>query len=141
MVGIIKHFVSENNSHASQIAENVFAIHDGLMPKVNHSCEPNYGIHEKASGAHDLISFRNIKPVDELSYDYVMRNYRIERFARKCQCGTKICRVTITGWRDLPPAIKHSMPAFQHHIYMILINVSRTYIVNFCIFCSSTIAA
>ena len=37
IVGIIKDALSENHSHASQIGENEYVLHAGLIIKVNHS--------------------------------------------------------------------------------------------------------
>jgi hypothetical protein len=44
MVGRIDSELDHNHSHASQVSEHRFVSHGGLVPKVNHSCEPNCGI-------------------------------------------------------------------------------------------------
>lgn len=100
--GVIKCFVEKNNSHASQIAENTFVIHDGIMPKCNHSCDPNCGIKVNKTGAHDLVARRSISAGEEITYDYAMRNYCIEHFPSNCSCGATNCRKHVTGWKDLP---------------------------------------
>lgn len=113
MVGTIKCFVDQNNSHASQIAEAVYVIHDGLMPKCNHSCDPNCGIKVNATGAHDLVAIRSINVGEEITYDYSMRNYNIEYFPEECRCGSPKCRKKITGWKDLPEEKKAEYKPFS----------------------------
>lgn len=62
---------------------------------LNHSCEPNVGIRGQIS----FIAMRNIKPGEELTYDWAMENPGVWKF--RCNCGAKNCRMTITGgdWR------------------------------------------
>ena len=62
MVGIIKEVLTGNHSHASQIAEFTHVLHDGLISKMNHCCEPNCGIKVNETGAHDFVAPRGIRP-------------------------------------------------------------------------------
>ena len=55
MVGVIKEALNGNHSHASQIGENEYVLHAGLITKVNHSCDPNCGIRVNETGAHDFV--------------------------------------------------------------------------------------
>jgi hypothetical protein len=50
MVGIIKEVLNGNHTHASQIAENKHVLHDGLISRVNHSCDPHCGIRVNETG-------------------------------------------------------------------------------------------
>ena len=102
MVGVIKEVLSENHSHASQIGENEYVLHAGLITKVNHSCDPNCGIRVNETGAHDFISIRHISIHEEITFDYAMRNYGVDYFPSQCTCGSKICRGKIRGWKNLP---------------------------------------
>ena len=102
LVGVIEAELDHNDAHASQISWHRFVRHGGLMPKANHSCDPNCGIRLNASGAHDLVARLPIPAGEEITYDYAMRNYTIEHFPAGCRCGTALCRGRITGWKDLP---------------------------------------
>jgi hypothetical protein len=101
MVGVIDRELDRNHSHASQVSEKRFVLHGGLITKVNHSCEPNCGVHLNASGAHDFVARLPITAGQEITFDYAMRNYSVEHFAIHCRCGSTRCRDRITGWRDL----------------------------------------
>jgi len=102
VVGRIEAELSANDQHASQIGPDRFVMHGGLLPKVNHSCEPNCGIRVNESGAHNLVALRPIAVGEEITYDYAMGNYSIDFFPVQCRCGEPNCRGRITGWKDLP---------------------------------------
>lgn len=112
MVGRIKEYLTKNHSHASQISENQYVFHDGFISKVNHSCNPNCGIKVNETGAHDFVAMIDIKVNEEITFDYVMRNYTIDHFECLCQCGAKNCRGYIKGWKYLPEEIKVKYKAF-----------------------------
>ncbi|MET7784576.1 SET domain-containing protein [Streptomyces sp. NPDC005388] len=112
MVGVIDRELDRNHSHASQVSAERFVLHDGLVPKVNHSCEPNCGIRLNASGAHDYVARASIAVGDEITFDYAMRNYSVDHFAAHCRCGSRRCRGRITGWRDLPAERKADYHGF-----------------------------
>ncbi|MCM2391349.1 SET domain-containing protein-lysine N-methyltransferase [Streptomyces albipurpureus] len=102
LAGVIGAELDRNDAHASQIALDRFVRHDGLMPRVNHSCDPTCGVRLNEAGAHDLFARLLISSGQEITFDYAMRNYRVEHFPDSCQCGTDLCRGSITGWKDLP---------------------------------------
>ena len=102
MVGVIKKILNGNHSHASQVDENEYVFHAGLISKVNHSCDPNCGIRVNETGAHDFVAIRDIIVNEEVTFDYAMRNYGVDYFPKECMCGSEICRGRITGWKDLP---------------------------------------
>jgi hypothetical protein len=109
MIGMIKEVLNENHSHASQIAKNKHVLHEGLISKVNHSCDPICGIRVNETGAHDFVAIKDISVDEEITFDYAMRNYSINYFPKKCMCGAKRCRGRITGWKDLPDEKKKNM--------------------------------
>ena len=108
MRGKIAKLLGGNHSHASQMGENTWAVHEGIIHKINHSCAPNCGIRLNETGAHDIIAIKNIKKGEELTLDYAMRNYQIDHFPEQCKCGADECRTRITGWKDLPQSLKDS---------------------------------
>lgn len=112
LVGVLDDKPVSNHSHASQIGRNEFGFHKGLSSKFNHSCDPNCGIALNSTGAHDIVAMQDIPSAVEATFDYAMRNYRIEHFASSCDCGTAQCRTTITGWKDLPQQRKSDYAGF-----------------------------
>lgn len=113
MVGVIEEeHVDKNHSHASQVGEHKYILHGGKITKVNHSCSPNCGIKLNATGAHDFVAMQTIEIEDEITFDYAMRNYSIEFFPLICCCGSKNCRGSITGWKDLPATVKSNYTGF-----------------------------
>ncbi|MDJ0732984.1 MAG: SET domain-containing protein-lysine N-methyltransferase [Nostocaceae cyanobacterium] len=112
MVGMIEKVLEQNDSHASQVAENKWVRHAGLISKVNHSCEPNCGIKVNETGGHDFVAIKDISPQEEITFDYAMRNYTVNYFPPECMCGSPKCRGRITGWKDLPEATKKEYRGF-----------------------------
>jgi uncharacterized protein len=106
IVGFIERDLEGNTAHASEVGPGKYVLHGGLMSKVNHSCDPNCGVRLNADGAHDLVAMRQIASSDEVTYDYAMRNSRLQHFPRVCKCGTRICRVSIKGWCELPQEVR-----------------------------------
>jgi hypothetical protein len=83
---------------AFQIAEDLFLAaltrdeHDGVMMRVNHSCEPNAGL----GGNVLLVSMRDIAAGEEITLDYALFLTDPD-FAMACHCGAGACRGTVTG--------------------------------------------
>ena len=102
MRGVIDKITDVNHEHVSQIGENEFVSPIGFMALVNHSCNPNCGIKLNETGAHDYVAMQDIKPGEEITFDYAMQNYDVGYFPSKCLCGAKDCRGKIGGWKDLP---------------------------------------
>ena len=112
MVGRIEKVLDENNSHASQVNQNKYILHAGLISKVNHSCNPNCGIKVNKIGGHDFVAMKDISMYEEITFDYAMRNYSVDYFPPKCMCGSKVCRGRITGWKDLSETKKKEYEGF-----------------------------
>jgi uncharacterized protein len=70
--------------------------HDGVMMRVNHSCEPNVGM----GGNVLLVSMRDIAAGEELTIDYAMF-LADPGFAMECRCRAPACRGVVRGtdWR------------------------------------------
>lgn len=112
LVGVLDNRTIENHSHASQLGEHEFGFHRGLTSKFNHSCDPNCGIRLNATGGHDFVAMRSIASEEEATFDYAMRNFNIEYFPGTCACGERLCRGSVTGWKDLPQARKEAYQGF-----------------------------
>ena len=85
------------------------ALHGGLGPKVNHSCDPNCGVRLNDGHAFDFVARRTaIGDGQEVTViNYAMRNFTIDHFPYGVAlCGAARCRGSITGWKDLPAARK-----------------------------------
>ena len=66
--------------------------YDGVMMRVNHSCEPNVGM----GGNVLLVSMRDIAAGEELTIDYALFLGN-PGFAMDCRCGTAACRGVVRG--------------------------------------------
>ncbi len=55
---------------------------------------------------HSTSLRQQIEVGQELTFDYAMRNFTIDHFPAHCLCGATECRVSVTGWKDLPAACK-----------------------------------
>ena len=106
MVGFLVGALTDNDSHATQVGPARWALHGGLGPKVNHSCDPNCGVRLNDGQAFDFVARRPIGAGQELTFDYAMRNFTIDHFPAICRCGAARCRGSVTGWKDLPAARK-----------------------------------
>jgi len=106
MVGFLVGALTGNDSHATQVGPGRWALHGGLGPKVNHSCDPNCGVRLNDGQAFDFVARRPIGAGEELTFDYAMRNFTIDHFPAICRCGAARCRGSVTGWKDLPAARK-----------------------------------
>jgi hypothetical protein len=66
--------------------------YDGVVMRVNHSCEPNVGM----GGNVLLVSMRDIAAGEELTIDYALF-LGDPGFAMECRCGTAACRSVVKG--------------------------------------------
>jgi uncharacterized protein len=66
--------------------------HDGVMMRVNHSCEPNVGM----GGNVLLVSMREIAAGEELTIDYALF-LADPGFAMDCRCRAAACRGVVRG--------------------------------------------
>lgn len=85
--------------HSIQVEEDLYLVpHGPAEPAdyVNHCCEPNAGL----SGQISLVALRDIKPGEEVCFDYAMSDGSpYDEF--DCECGAANCRGRISGndWR------------------------------------------
>jgi hypothetical protein len=85
--------------YSLQVEENQYlvSLSDCEPPDyVNHSCDPNAGL----SGQITLVAMRDIRPGEEITYDYAMSDGSpYDEFT--CSCGSPHCRGHVSGedWR------------------------------------------
>ena len=80
------------NRHEASAEPNMM----GIGKNLNHSCDPNTGI----KGRVTFIALRDIKPGEELTFDYSISED--SEWEMRCKCGAKNCRGIIKGVRLLP---------------------------------------
>lgn len=66
--------------------------YDGVLMRVNHSCEANVGM----GGNVLLVAMRDIAAGEELTIDYALF-LADPGFAMQCRCGTAACRGVVRG--------------------------------------------
>jgi len=64
---------------------------------VNHSCDPNAGIHQDR----DLVALRRIRPGEEVRFDY-STTMEEQSFTMRCLCGSPQCRRVVADFSTLP---------------------------------------
>lgn len=78
----------------------------GMDDLVNHSCNPNTGLHE-VHGDLYLLSLRDIAPGEEISYDYSTSMVDDpSSMIMVCCCGDEACRGTIGNFLDMPKEMR-----------------------------------
>jgi hypothetical protein len=75
---------------------------DRVPNLINHSCEPNCGLRNRA----DLFAIRDIVEGEEITYDYSTNvGPGIEWSMAPCRCGATACRQVIRNVAALPEAV------------------------------------
>lgn len=82
--------VSQRNKYSLEYhGRHVIIDEPGML--VNHSCDPNCILVPNQYGAFDFIACRQIRPNEEITFDYESIESEIVAFS-DCHCGTKNCR-------------------------------------------------
>jgi SET domain-containing protein len=83
-----------DDTYSLILAEGVFFDMVDQTRWVNHSCEPNIvveaGLTKNGNGWAQLQALRDLRPGDELFYDYAFP----PELKQRCRCGARTCR----GW-------------------------------------------
>jgi len=84
-----------------QIGQNQY--YDTQPPGVfvNHSCDPNAGIHQDR----DLVALRRIRPGEEVRFDY-STTMEEHSFTMRCLCGAPKCRHVVADFSTLPSPVQ-----------------------------------
>jgi SET domain/Glucose / Sorbosone dehydrogenase len=84
------------------------AEYDGVMMRVNHSCEPNVGM----GGNVLLVSMRDIAAGEELTIDYALF-LGDPGFAMQCRCGAAACRGVVRGTDWMRADLRAARPGWR----------------------------
>src|SRR3989344_2202331 len=95
------------SDHYVQIAANAYLGPSGNVDDfVNHSCDPNTGIHIDGQNA-DLVAIRDIAEGEEITWDYsTTMDDEEDDWEMACLCGKIGCRIRIRDFRHLPIALQ-----------------------------------
>lgn len=114
--------LSKNDqNHLDKVGKDRYAVDYSMMSIVNHSCEPNCYVKYKSMNEKYLVSLRDIKKAEELTYDYAIDADPSVNWEMKCFCGAKTCRKKIySNWNKLPDRLKkeyrHLVPKWKKRI-------------------------
>jgi cyanophycin synthetase len=76
---------------------------------LNHSCKPSCGILiQRDAERLEVRALRRIEPGEELTVDYATFEQEIAGYNGRCLCGAPSCRGRITGYKDLPEALRET---------------------------------
>ena len=92
-------------SYPLQIGVRDFIDLEAPLRLVNHACEPNCYINEKA-----LVALRDIQPGEELSFDYSLTIGQ-PGWCMRCRCGAVNCRKIVTCFMHLPSEVRQQAMA------------------------------
>lgn len=96
----VSDLVPSIRDYAIQISYNQWIDYPGIGRNFNHSCDPNCWF----DGKFKIVSMRDIKQWEELSFDYEMCERSDWRM--KCLCGTNLCRWEIGSYDNMPDTIR-----------------------------------
>ncbi len=87
-------------NHVIQFEPRRWRDSKGIARLINHSCDPNCGIHNLFK----IVAMRDIAPGEEVTWDYEMTENYMWRM--KCRCGSPLCRKTVGAYKNMPPATR-----------------------------------
>lgn len=87
--------------HCIQVGNRdyIFA-HNLLAEKINHSCEPNCGLNDSVK----VVAMRNIKPGEQITWDYRMSED--SNWEMACKCGAPTCSGRVGNFQKMPSSLK-----------------------------------
>lgn len=94
--------------HTIQVGRQEHLLAEYPLPILNHSCDPNCGvIIRNGVPLVSLDVIRAVRAGDELTLDYETFEDAMQ-FLQRCQCGASRCRSVLSGYSNLPVAIRES---------------------------------
>jgi len=93
-------------NHVIQFERRRWRDSNGIARLINHSCDPNCGIHDLFK----VVAMRDILPGEEITWDYEMtEDYK---WRMKCTCASPLCRKSIGSYRNMPPPIREKYKGY-----------------------------
>jgi hypothetical protein len=77
---------------------------------LNHSCEPNVFVD---TGALTVVAIRDIEPGEDIKYFYPSTEWDLA-VPFECACGTSSCLGSISGAREMDPAVLNRYRLNEH---------------------------
>ena len=97
--------INKSGIHTLQIGPYKHLLVNEPWRYVNHSCNPNCGINDRVK----LVAMRNIERDEEITFDYAMSELEMRM---ECQCDSRNCRKSITGYTGLSKNLKTKYKRF-----------------------------
>lgn len=95
-------FQTGNEANAVQIGEDLYINPESPGLYLNHSCDPNCYIDSELW----LVAARHIKAGEQLLFDYSTSMLERDWEMKGCQCGSVLCRGTISDFDMLPVEVQ-----------------------------------
>lgn len=98
VIGRAVQVVPQRTIHSFQVDWDTHVDLDEPARYINHSCDPNTGIHDNSYGGFDFIALRAIAPTEEITWDYETSEY-VSIAVTHCLCGAADCRTALHGFQ------------------------------------------
>lgn len=95
-------YQTEHEANAVQIGEDLYINPEAPGLYLNHSCDPNCYIDSELW----LVAARHIKAGEQLLFDYSTSMLERDWQMKDCQCGSALCRGTISDFDELPVEVQ-----------------------------------
>lgn len=86
---------------------------DAPAKYLNHSCNPNLGVHTRPNGWPEFVALRDIACDEQVTFDYAMTEYQHYPrtdpdldFELVCHCGEPDCRGRLGYYSELSPELR-----------------------------------
>ena len=95
-------FQADSEATVVQIGEDLYINPKAPGLYLNHSCDPNCYINSELW----LVAARHIKAGEQLLFDYSTSMLERDWQMKGCQCGSSLCRGTISDFDELPVEVQ-----------------------------------
>jgi hypothetical protein len=106
--GNFEQWTEDMLNHAIQFGPETWRDSNGIARVINHSCEPNCGV----KNLFEIVAMREIKPGEEITWDYEMTENNQHGWRMECLCGTPSCRKIIGRYDNMPASVREKYRGF-----------------------------